>query len=393
MGRAPRAGAAVLPPLVVDGVGVIIAFGQENALKEGHPDGVLGDIQRAVATETGVRIGSEAAARLQQVLSAAPREAGPPMAAGNSRDVTVLLTDLRGFTAISEAYPAHIVVEALNRYLTRMVEIVVSNGGTIDKFMGDAVMVLFGAHRRNVRDPLRAVTCAVQMQIAMAEINRDNAAKGFPPIFMGAGINTGAVMAGLLGSDVHNEYTVIGDQVNLASRIESFSLRGQVLISDATYRRCRGFVVARESMLVHVKGKSKPVQVREVQAIPSLGLTVPRQTLRDSPRVEVRIPFTYQLVVDKIVLPEKHKATIRDLGYQGILGKVTHDLKADTDILVEFDLPLIGGRVRDLYAKVCHVRHHGGHHLAGIEFTSVTKPVDRKLRHFVQLLIQGHPEK
>lgn len=362
-------------------------------MKKVHPGDVWRDIQRAVAAETGVRIGSEAAARLQLVLSATPRAAGPLMKAGHSRDVTVLLTDLRGFTAISEAYPARTVVKALNRYLTRMCEIVESNGGTVDKFMGDAVMVLFGAYRRNDRDPRHAVTCAVQMQIAMDEINRDNAMRGFAPIYMGAGINTGAVMAGLLGSNVYHEYTVIGDQVNLASRIESFSLRGQVLISEATFRRCRGFVLARGPMQVHVKGKSKPVRVREVQSIPSLGLTVPRQTRRNSPRVEVHITFTYQMVIGKIVLPQKRKGTICDIGYQGILAKVRHGLKEDADILVEFDLPLIGGHVREIYAKVRHVRHHSGHHLAGLEFTSLNPRVERRLRYFVQLLIQGHPEK
>lgn len=362
-------------------------------MKEVHSDRVLRDIQRAVAAETGVRIGRDAATRLQHVLAAAQSAVGPLRKAGTSSDVTVLLTDLRGFTAISEAYPARTVVKALNCYLTRMCEIVVSNGGTVDKFMGDAVMVLFGAYRRDDRDPRRAVTCAVQMQIAMAEINRDNASRGFPPLYMGVGINTGAVMMGLLGSEVHREYTVIGDHVNLASRIESFSLRGQILISEATFRRCRGFALARGPMQVHVKGKSKSVQIREVQAIPSLGLTVPRQSRRNSPRVEVHIPFTYQMVVDKIVLPQRREGTIRDIGYQGILARVKHGLKEDADILVEFDMPLIGGHVREIYAKVRRVRHHSGHYLAGIEFTSVNQRVDRKLRYFVQLLIQGHPKK
>ncbi len=359
-------------------------------MKDVHRGNAWRDIRRAVEIETGVPIGREAAARLELVLAASALKKEK---AGSSRDVTVLLTDLRGFTAISEAYPARTVFDALNRYLVRMCEIVAANGGTVDKFMGDAVMALFGAYGRDDRDPHRAVTCAVQMQIAMNEINRDNALRGFPPIYMGAGINTGKVMAGLLGSDVHREYTVIGDPVNLASRIESLSLRGQVLISEATFRRCREFVLAREPMHVHVKGKSKAVLVREVQAIPSLSLSVTRQTRRNSPRVEVHIPFTYRMVVNKIVLPQVREGTIRDMGYQGILAKVKRGLKEDADILVEFDLPLIGVHVREVYAKVRHIRHHGGHHLAGIEFTSVNQRVDRKLRYFVQLLIHGHPEK
>ncbi len=364
-------------------------------MKKVQPDDVWREIRRAVETETGVRIGREAAARLQLVASVTPPAAGPlkQEKAVTSRDVTVLLADLRGFTAISEAYPARTVFDALNRYLVKMCEIVASNGGTVDKCMGDAVMAVFGTYKRDDRDAHRAVTCAVQMQIAMDDINRDNASRGFPAIYMGVGINTGIVMAGLLGSDVHREFTVIGDQVNLASRIESLSLRGQALISEATFRRCREFILAREAMQVHVQGKSRAVRVREVQAIPSLNLTLPRQTRRNSPRVEVHIPFSYRILVDKIVLPQIREGTIREIGYQGILAKVKRGLKEDVDILVEFDLPLINFQVREVYAKVRHIRHHNGHHLAGIEFTSVNQRVDRKLRYFVQLLIQGHPEK
>jgi class 3 adenylate cyclase len=124
----------------------------------------------------------------------------------------------------------------LNRYFGRMSAIIFANGGSIDKFMGDAIMVLFGAPIAHAEDVQHAVTCAVQMQIAMDEVNREHREQGLPELFMGIGINTGTVMAGLLGSEAYSEYTVIGDEVNLASRIEAFSLRGQVLISENTYR-------------------------------------------------------------------------------------------------------------------------------------------------------------
>jgi adenylate cyclase len=123
----------------------------------------------------------------------------------------------------------------------------------------------------------KAVLTAVEMQIAMDEINRDNKQLGMPELFMGIGINTGVVMAGLLGSDLYSEYTVIGDEANLTSRIEAFSLRGQILVSQNTFERCRDFVKTSDPMQVHVKGKADPVSLREVLAIPSLNVEVPRQ--------------------------------------------------------------------------------------------------------------------
>jgi len=144
-----------------------------------------------------------------------------------SREVTIVLADLRGFTAISESFPPTAVLELLNRYLGRMSEIIFRHEGAIDKFMGDSIMVLFGAPNAHDDDVQRALACAVEMQLAMEEINDDNKRRGMPELFMGIGINTGTVMAGLLGSELYSEYTVIGDEVNLTSRIEAFSLRGQ----------------------------------------------------------------------------------------------------------------------------------------------------------------------
>lgn len=362
-------------------------------MKEALPDEVLRRIREAVAAVTGASVGPEAAARLHAALSSRLGVATAPHEEGSSLEVTLLLTDLRGFTSISEANPVRTVLDVLNRYLARMCEIAVHNGGTIDKFMGDGIMLVFGAPQRFADDARRAVTCAVQMQIAMIEMNRDQAAKGFPPLFMGAGINTGYVIAGLLGSELHSEYTVIGDEVNLASRIEAFSLRGQVLISESTFDRCRDFVAAGAPMDVHVKGKSNLVRLREVVAIPSLGLQIPRQEVRNSPRVEVRIPFTYQTVLDKIVMPPRHAGVVRDLGYHGILAEVEPGLTPHADILLGLDLSVIGSRADNIYAKVRSTRSDQGRNFATMEFTSVSERGAEGIRHFVQLLIQGSPTK
>jgi adenylate cyclase len=181
--------------------------------------------------------------------------------------------------------------------------------------------------------------------------------------------------------------------VNLVSRIEAFSLRGQVLISESTFDRCRDFVTAGAPMDVQVKGKSIRVRLREVLAIPSLGLQVPRQEVRNSPRVDVKIPFTYQTVVDKIVMPSQRTGVVLDLGYHGIFAEVEPGLAQHADILLGLDLSLIGSRADNVYAKVRSTRSDRGGNFANMEFTSVSEQGSENIRHFVQFLIQGSPTK
>jgi adenylate cyclase len=165
----------------------------------------------------------DAAARLQ-AISAAVHSAADHATDSETRRVTILLSDLRGFTATTEKFPAMDMVAALNRYLERMTEIILRYGGSIDKFMGDAIMVLFGAPHMLDNDIEAALACAIEMQLAMDDINAQNQQHGMAPLYMGIGINTGDVVVGHLGSRLHSEYTVIGDQVNLTSRVEAHSL-------------------------------------------------------------------------------------------------------------------------------------------------------------------------
>src|SRR6185369_435092 len=149
----------------------------------------------------------------------------------SQRELTVLFGDLRGFSALAAACPGAQLVRLLNRCFGAMVEIVDRHYGTIDKFMGDAIMVIFPGDPAAPRDHARrALLCAVEMQLAMHELRQQHQGENVPAMFMGIGISTGSVMAGLIGSDAYRAYTVIGEEVNLAARIESFSLRGQVLM-------------------------------------------------------------------------------------------------------------------------------------------------------------------
>jgi adenylate cyclase len=183
---------------------------------------------------------------------------------GELRETTVLFADIRGFTRISESSEPQTVVAALNEYFERMVEIVFRYEGTLDKFIGDEMMVLFGAPVAHHDDPIRAVRTAIEMQKAMAGLNEQHVAHGLPPFQIGIGINTGEVVAGYVGSSQAMEYTVIGDPVNTGSRLCSMAKASQILISEGTFEKIGDQFEVNELPEALVKGKALPIRAFEV---------------------------------------------------------------------------------------------------------------------------------
>jgi adenylate cyclase len=178
--------------------------------------------------------------------------------------VTVLFSDIRGFTSMSERMEPEQVVAFLNDYLQRMVAIVIEEGGIVDKFIGDAVMAVFGAPFPRPDDPVRAVRAASRMLTDLEAFNRDQAGKpGGVNIRIGVGLHTGPVIAGNIGSDKKMEYTVIGDTVNIASRVESLTkeLGVDVIVTQGTYDATRRRIPVKALPPVHVKGKEHALQV------------------------------------------------------------------------------------------------------------------------------------
>ena len=315
-------------------------------------------------------------------------------ATANMRRVTILLSDLRGFTSIAEQHSALAMVEALNRYLARMTEIIVRWGGSIDKFMGDAIMVLFGAPEALAEDITSAIACAIEMQIAMDDINAENQRQGMAPWFMGIGINTGEVVAGQLGSRLHSEYTVIGDQVNLASRIEAHSLRGQILLSEATWQQAQGFIETGDVNEVNVKGKRGAVRMYELLSTRRpRALMAPRREIRNSPRVEVDMPLVFQRLEGKSVGVEKLDGRITDISYGGMFVHSATALQALDDICFAFSLSLMGRELTEIYAKVLRVvpLPDGGFGYP-VEFTSIESKAQQSIKEFVDGIVElGRP--
>lgn len=191
---------------------------------------------------------------------------GTAMLGGLSTEATVMFTDIRGFTPITEEYGAQGTVSFLNEYFTLMVECIAQEGGMLDKFIGDAIMACFGLPMAHDDDPDRAVRAGIAMVRRLWEWNDERRAAGLKTVDMGIGINTDSVVSGNIGSPRRMDYTVIGDGVNLASRLESAckAYAARILISETTAAALRGTYRMRDIDLVVVKGKSKPVRVFEV---------------------------------------------------------------------------------------------------------------------------------
>ncbi len=178
---------------------------------------------------------------------------------GEDRVATVLFADIRGFTSMSENMDAADVLQMLNEYFEIMVEVAFKHEGTIDKFVGDEIMVLWGAPVTHEDDPGRAVSAGLDMQTALVEFNRTRQDEGLPSIEIGIGINTGPLVAGYIGSTRTMSYSVIGDTVNTAARLCSSAKSEQVLISEFTYECVKHDFDFLQHDAVKVKGKSKPV--------------------------------------------------------------------------------------------------------------------------------------
>ncbi len=183
---------------------------------------------------------------------------------GDLKRVSIMMSDIRGFTTLSENLAPSQVVTLLNRYLGTMTDIIMAHHGTIDEFIGDAILAVFGAPQRGEDDEDRAVQCALAMQQAMVEINAQNEAEGFPTLHTGIAINTGDVIAGNIGSERRSKYGFVGHAMNVTSRIEDQAAGGEILIADSTLKSLKRRYALGRSQEINVRGIDEAIVIHQV---------------------------------------------------------------------------------------------------------------------------------
>lgn len=303
---------------------------------------------------------------------------------GDRRNVTILTSDLRGFTALSERLQPEDVIQILNLYLEQMAEVINRYQGTIDEFMGDGILVLFGAPTRRDDDALRAVACACAMQLAMGGVNERMQQLGLPRLSMGVGVHTGEVVVGNIGSEQRTKYGIVGSPVNLTYRIESYTKGGQILISEATLQAAGASVKTHHKQQVHPKGAQKPITIYDVQGVGGFySLYLPQEEENFFP-VARPIPLQYAVLEGKQINPIEFKGRLTQLSEQGAVIEIAQatDLPLElTNLKLNLRLstqapnqPLLSD---DLYAKV--LDRQPKHNCFRVQFTTVPPSLQPQL--------------
>jgi len=297
---------------------------------------------------------------------------------GHKREVTVLMSDLRGYTRFAEQGDPERVMEVLNGYLARMADIVIAHGGTINEFIGDAIFAVFGAPLDQPDHAERAAASALAMQAAMGELNREHAARGWPRFEMGIGVNTGEAVVGNIGSEQRAKYAVVGAAVNLAARVEGCTVGGQIFVTSSTLDRIHDLVEVGEPVRVELKGIAEPVLLHELRAIGGrFAQRLPAADLDTDPRVDARLPLRGWVVEGK-QLGGEFSGTVTRLGRRSFDARLAADLAPLTNVKVRVNAPDLGQESGDLYGKVVGVTGESAARITSIRLTSVD-PTDQRL--------------
>ena len=305
---------------------------------------------------------------------------------GEKREVTVLMSDLRGYTRFAELGDAADVMVVLNGVLARMTEVIIAHGGTINEFIGDAIFAIFGAPLAHPDHAERAAAAAIAMQRAMVEVNEAHAQRGLPRFEMGIGINTGEAVVGNIGSEQRAKYAVVGAAVNLAARVEACTVGGQILLSPHTYARLRELVQVRqplpvgggEPFPVEVKGIAEPLLLYELRAIRGgFAQRLPEPTADDE-QLPVALPFVCRVFEDKRLGDATLTGTAVRLGRRHVDVRIEGVLRPLSNLRFQLNYPGLGYDSGDLYGKVVGTESYEGTPVTRIRLTSVD-PVDQKI--------------
>lgn len=298
---------------------------------------------------------------------------------GDKRKVTMVMADLRGFTSLSERLAPKWVVTILNRYFEAMVKIIKRYDGTIDEFIGDAIFILFGAPTWREDDARRAVACAIEMQLAMAQVNEKNRLDDLPEVQMGVGIHTGQVVVGNIGSPERMKYGVVGSHVNLTSRIQSYTTGGQILASETTRREVGPLLKIGKQMEVRAKGFEQPVTLSEVLGIGGAYKLALYQQKDELVTLGEEIAITYGLIEGEHLRDERSKGCLTRLSLKRAEGRLDNPVPALSNIemrIVDADGREMAGAA---YAKIMGPAAGNGTSVA-LHLTSMSPEIEAYLR-------------
>src|SRR5215471_10996736 len=289
---------------------------------------------------------------------------------GAKRKVTILMSDVRGFTALAECLEPQEVMTFLNHYLEAMVDVILAYRGTIIEILGDGLLVLFGAPLTRDDDAERAVACAIAMQLRMEDINVRHRQAGLPDVEMGIGIHTGEVVVGNIGSQQRTKYGVVGSAVNLTGRIESYTTGGQILISPTTYTETATLLTVSHQMTVAPKGVAAPITLYAISGMRGAhALDLPNQT-------ETLVSLPQALDVRYTVLEGKFAGSTMYGGRIVKLAAKTAELHVDQPLAAFSNLKLYllrpSGEVvpGELFAKVVEILPEAASRVV-VSFTSI----------------------
>ena len=293
---------------------------------------------------------------------------------GEKRTVTILMSDVRGFTAVAERLDPREVMRFLNRYLEAMVNVILSYQGTIIEILGDGLLVLFGAPICRDDDPERAVACAVAMQLQMESVNVLLRQEGLSEIEMGIGIHTGDVVVGNIGSAQRTKYGVVGSAVNLTGRIESYTTGSQILVSPTTYAATAALLTITQALTVAPKGVPVPITLYDVGGIGgAYHLFLPGHH-EDLVPLATEVPVRYTVLEGKFAGPTVWTGRLRKLAAKAAELQTDEPVASLSDLkmhLLHPDGEVVPG---DLFAKVSGAPNATATRVV-IHFTSVPQEV------------------
>jgi adenylate cyclase len=289
---------------------------------------------------------------------------------GERKNVTIMMSDLRGFTAITERLDPEQVVSMLNTYFEVMVELVHQYNGTINEITGDSLLVIFGAPQEIPDRSQQAIACSIAMQNAMSRVNEKNQLAGLPELQMGIGLHDSEVIVGNIGSSKRIKYSVVGSGVNLASRIESYSVGGQILISESVYKQAGDKLRIDGQREVLPKGSEVPLRIFEIGGIAGRYNLALEKKDPDMVALSKKVPLRYTIVKGKHVGRKNLEGSIIGLSKKG--AEIVLDAPVEQFSNIKMNLRDVYEElsIKDFYGKVIE-QSESDKHSNNIRFTSL----------------------